>query len=109
VLLKVLDGTVRGDTKALCYRCRYATIVKGGGGELISCGEIYHNEGKDLMKIQPVYQCSSFDDKSMPSLGHMKSIAWELLPDKKSGKIGFQKPVRERAPITNPLSGEIEY
>jgi hypothetical protein len=106
MLLQVPGGTPKGDAKSLCLTCRNATIVTGTTKMLIDCEVLGSDNTKELVKIQPVHRCSGYDDKSMPSLTHMKDVAWELKPNKKTGKLGFQQPASKYIAIEDPFSGK---
>lgn len=86
VTIKVKNGTPQG-TETLCVTCRWAHIVKGFSvsQELIRC--------RALRKVPPVpfpvSECSSYDDKRLPSKWDMEKIAWVLLTKKAGRTIGF--------------------
>jgi len=86
VTIKVKDGTPQG-TETLCVTCRWARIVKGFrlSHEEIHCGWLSRNP---LMQI-PVSQCSTYDDKRLPSKRDMEQVAWILLTKKAGRTIGF--------------------
>lgn len=108
MLLQVPGGTPKGGAVSLCLSCRNATVVSGQRSNLISCAELSSNKERELQAIQPVFRCSSYDDKSKPSLSHMKFIAWELKPNKKTGKLGFQQPPDAHS-LINPFNGQDTY
>jgi hypothetical protein len=110
VLLKVINGTTKGDTVSLCYTCRNATVIKGPTNEIIDCSQLSEHLAKELRRIQPIHHCNYYDNKATPSLQHMNTIAWELLPDKKTGRIGFAPPKGKRdANVYNPVTGKQEW
>jgi hypothetical protein len=86
VTIKVKDGTPQG-TETLCVTCRWARIVKGfsASQEEIHCGWLRRNP---LVQF-PVSQCSTYDDKRLPSKCDMEKIAWILLTKKAGRTIGF--------------------
>ncbi len=106
MLLKVEGGTPKGGCKSLCASCRNATSIEGSTYRLISCTEISSVHDHRLNEMQPIVKCSSYDDKSMPSLSHMKDIAWELKPNKKTGRLGFHMPDRKNVAMYDPASGK---
>src|SRR5437762_11746161 len=79
VTIKVKDGTPQG-AETLCVTCRWARIVKGFSlsQEEIHCGWLWRNP---LVQF-PVSQCSTYDDKRLPSKCDMEKIAWILLTKK---------------------------
>jgi len=110
MLLKVEGGTPKGSSPSLCMTCRNATVIHGTKYTIIECSELSSAGSKQLMEIQPITRCSYYDDKSKPSLSHMTDIAWELKPNKKTGKLGFQMPEEKRHKVLfNPVAGRDEY
>jgi hypothetical protein len=86
VTIRVKDGTPQG-AETLCVSCRWAHIVKGFSASQVSVrctGVAFH----PLVKF-PVSQCSSYDDKRLPSKRDMEKIAWVLLTKKAGRTIGF--------------------
>jgi hypothetical protein len=86
VTIKVKDGTPEGG-QSLCTTCRWAHIVKGFGvsQEKIHCCWLAYNPPVPF----PVSQCSSYDDKRIPSKRDMEKIAWILMTKKAGRTIGF--------------------
>ncbi len=86
VTIKVKDGTPQG-TETLCVTCRWAHIVKGfsSSQKQIRCGWLAYNPPVKF----PVSQCSTYDDKRLPSKRDMEQIAWILLTKKAGRTIGF--------------------
>jgi hypothetical protein len=86
VTIKVKGGTPQG-TKTLCVTCRWAHIVKGfsTSQEQIRCRWL----SQDPFVPFPVSECSSYDDKRLPSKLDMEKIAWVLLTKKAGRTIGF--------------------
>jgi hypothetical protein len=86
VTIKVKDGTPQG-AETLCVTCRWAHIVKGFkvSQEEIHCGWLRRNPPVKF----PVSQCSTYDDKRLPSKCDMEKIAWILLTKKTGRTIGF--------------------
>jgi len=103
-MIKVHGGTPNHSQSSMCLSCRNATVTKGLTHTHIYCGALY----KMVTQIQPVLQCSSYDDRSQPSMSHMLSIAWKLEPNKKAGgALGFQPPKRrDYQPIFSPITGQ---
>ena len=86
VTIKVKDGTPEGG-QSLCTTCRWAHIVKGFGvsQEKIHCCWLAYDPPVPF----PVSQCSSYDDKRIPSKRDMEKIAWILMTKKAGRTIGF--------------------
>src|SRR6184192_4068015 len=86
VTIKVKDGTPQG-AETLCVTCRWARIVKGfsASQEEIHCGWRW----RDRLVQFPVSQCSTYDDKRLPSKCDMEKIAWILLTKQAGRTIGF--------------------
>jgi hypothetical protein len=93
VTIKVKDGTPQG-AETLCVTCRWARIVKGFSlsQEEIHCGWLRRNP---LVRFS-VSQCSTYDDKRLPSKCDMEKIAWILLTKKTGRAIGFVTAKRFR-------------
>jgi hypothetical protein len=87
VTIKVKGGTPAG-VQSLCTTCRWAHIVKGSSAsqKVVRCGRFYYDP-----RVIPfsVSECSSYDDKRIPSVGSMEQIAWILLTKKTGRHIGF--------------------
>ena len=86
VTIKVKDGTPEG-AQTLCVTCRWAHIVKGFSvsQEKIFCRWLMYDPPVQF----PVSQCSSYDDKRLPSKRDMEQTAWILLTKKAGRTIGF--------------------
>lgn len=86
VTIKIKDGTPQG-SETLCVTCRWAHIVKGfsASQEQIRCRWL----SQDPFVPFPVSECSSYDDKRLPSKCDMEKIAWVLLTKKAGRTIGF--------------------
>ena len=93
VAIKVKGGTPQG-AETLCRTCRWAHIVRGFGvsQERIHC----HWLADDPRVPFPVSQCTSYDDKRIPSRRDMEQIAWVLLTKGAGRTIGFVTPKRFR-------------
>jgi hypothetical protein len=94
VRIKVKDGTPEG-AESLCRTCRWAHIVKGFSvsQERVRCTRLAYNPPVPF----PVSQCSSYDDKRIPSKYDMEKIAWILLTKKAGRTIGFVSAKQFRA------------
>lgn len=104
-MIKVYGGTTKCES-SLCLSCRNATVVHGQTGVLIECSVLYRENGRIVAAMQPVVACSEYDDKARPSLSNMREIAWELTPNKKTGKLGFVSPdVKKIKTLTDPTTG----
>ena len=86
VTIRIKGGTPQG-VETLCVTCRWAHIVKGFGvsQEEIRCRFLMYDPPVQF----PVSQCSSYDDKRLPSKCDMEKIAWVLLTKKAGRTIGF--------------------
>lgn len=89
--LKIQKGTRSG--KRLCDSCAYGHIVRGEAEseEIIRCTYA------DAQIPIKVVECNTYQDKTVPSLGDMKSIAWMVRTDQTGHKIGFVSPEKWRA------------
>jgi hypothetical protein len=83
---KGVEGGTTGGAKSLCKSCRHAHVTKGlaESSETVTCHAF-------STRVMPpiITECNQYDDKSQTSLWDMKAIAWVLVNDKKTGKIGF--------------------
>ena len=86
VTIKIKDGTAQG-AETLCVTCRWAHIVKGFSPSQVQirCRWLY----RDLLVPFPVSECSSYEDKRLPSRWDMEQIAWVLLTKKAGRTVGF--------------------
>jgi hypothetical protein len=86
ITIKIKSGTPAG-AQTLCTTCRWAHIVKGfcASQERICCRWLTY----DPVVSFPVSECSSYDDKRIPSVRDMEQIAWILLTKKTGRHIGF--------------------
>jgi hypothetical protein len=86
VAIKIKGGTPQG-SETLCVTCRWAHIVKGyrASQEKIRCTWLADSPPVPF----PVSECSSYDDKRLPSKRDMEKIAWVLLTKKTGRTIGF--------------------
>jgi hypothetical protein len=89
VVTKVRNGTVRGDAD-ICRSCRYSLRTVGAHTQrmVVICNAV--NPSRTLR--EPVAVCSSFLDRTVPTLDEMNQIAWQLQTDKGGRKIGFLSP-----------------
>lgn len=86
VTIKIKGGTPQG-SETLCVTCRWAHIVKGFSLSQVQirCRWLHHDSPVPF----PVSECSSYDDKRLPSKCDMEKIAWVLLTKKAGRTIGF--------------------
>jgi hypothetical protein len=91
-LLKVLDGTPRGDAPFLCKSCQFSVCIKGAEGqEYIKCNVLTNTI------TFKVIECNNYLSKKDPSLGAMESIAWVVVT-KGTRVMGFERLIdRQRA------------
>lgn len=85
--IRVIGGTVENHSQSLCQTCRNGMITKGPAesSERVRCECL----AADPVMPQPIVSCTSYDDKSRPSLHDMRSIAWILRTDQSGKAIGF--------------------
>jgi len=87
--------TMRGgtaiSTENLCRSCRSATIAKGHAvsEELVKCEQFG-------MLRYPIAECTDYVDKDRTSINAMRETAWVILPDKRTGDLGFVTPAMVR-------------
>lgn len=86
VTVKIKNGTPEG-VDSLCVTCRWGHIVKGfrASEEIVRCRWLSYDPPMQF----PVSQCSSYDDRRLPSKCDMEKIAWILLTKKAGRSIGF--------------------
>jgi hypothetical protein len=87
VTFKIKGGTTSDQTTSLCLSCRSATIISGPrlADRIIACSQLEKNDRITFV----VTSCTSYSDKSLPSLYHMEDIAWILRSDPKRKQVGF--------------------
>jgi len=85
-LRKVHGGTPNHSAPMLCGTCEHAQTIRG----LRSSEFNVHCDWFQKWIPWPVYQCSQYADKRLPSLRDMKDTAWILLSDERRGReVGF--------------------
>jgi hypothetical protein len=86
--IKVKDGTPVGNY-SICNTCSWGLVMKGfrTSEELVYCMRPY----PDVIVPFPVRECSSYDDKTLPSKEDMEKTAWILLSKQINRKVGFVK------------------
>lgn len=82
-MIKVKGGT-RPDGPSICSGCRRSVTMLGAAD---SDEKVYCHEIGEFLKTR-VVQCSSFEDKSKPTLYDMRDAAL-ILVMKKNREIGF--------------------
>jgi hypothetical protein len=89
VTMKINGGTQQG-SESLCVTCRWAHIVRGfsASEHQVFCRSLYRHPPVRFL----VSQCSSYDDRRLPSKWDMEKIAWVLLTKKAGRSIGFVTP-----------------
>ena len=82
-----MRGGTAVSTENLCRTCRSATIARGHAvsEELVKC-EVFG------MLRYPIAECTDYVDKDQTSLNMMRETAWVILPDKRTGDLGFVTP-----------------
>ena len=86
VTIKIKGGTPQG-SETLCVTCRWAHIVKGFNASQTQIRCTWIADGPPVPF--PVSECSSYEDKRLPSKRDMEKIAWVLLTKKAGRTIGF--------------------
>jgi len=88
VRIKILGGTVKHGDTSLCLTCRHATVVIGTRlrEEVVDCAMLA--QGRSRISFA-VTSCSSYSNKTLPSLREMEEIAWVLKTDPQRKSIGF--------------------
>jgi hypothetical protein len=83
--LKVLHGTRSSHAPRLCDTCHSGVVRRGASDsdEHIHCRM---TEGEIRTYV---VECSTYSDRTQPSLWDMQQIAWVLRTDSKRQKIGF--------------------
>ena len=86
----VEGGTPFGDP--LCPTCRWFQEIKGQSLTQISMNCSYLSKP---LKFR-AYECSQYSDKRYPHVNDMTQIAWMLVTDVKTKKIGFMSAAEWR-------------
>jgi hypothetical protein len=87
VRFKIQGGTTSDQNTTLCLSCRSATIIDGPrqSDQIIACRLLGDDDRVNFV----VTSCTSYSDKTLPSLYHMEDIAWILRSDPKRKQMGF--------------------
>ena len=91
--IKVQGGTIDHGQRSLCETCRWSTIIRGPklGDQIVECSRLsFENQRVPF----PVTSCSSYGDRSRPSLREMEEIAWILRSDPLRNQVGFIRSSR---------------
>lgn len=103
---KVIGGTPLIHSVSRCTTCRNAMTIKGisVSDSRVYCRMLSQNP---VQVRQPVYECSQYDDKRVPSRYDMEQIAWVLVTNKMGRAIGFvsAEEFRNRVGIPGPPVG----
>ena len=85
--VKIHQGTGRLTGESLCKSCANAAIIE----EHINCQVVHPG----IWIRKPVFNCTGYYNKALPSIRSMESIAWEL---RTSGgrKLGFAPPKKRQ-------------
>lgn len=92
--LKFATGATASHAEgSLCLSCRNGQSIRGQGinEEIVHCTHL-----GERVRFR-VTECSSYDDRSKPTLRAMSQIAWQVSSDKKTKQIGFLTPQEFRA------------
>jgi hypothetical protein len=95
---KVKGGTLRGGL-SLCVTCRAAHNVTGMNNQYLTICRI--GPGPGFVVKFPVAECSSYDDKRIPSVWDMEKIAWEVR-SRNRGPVGFKDEGRSLEVVISP-------
>lgn len=87
LLIKIERGT-RSDNIRLCDTCSNGQVMRGPA----ESEEVVYCHYLDKPITLQVVECTNYQDKSKPTLGEMKTIAWMLRTDRTGHKIGFASP-----------------
>ena len=88
-LRKVYNGTPVGN-ESCCDTCVSARIIQGyaESERLVFCTATYPR----IQITFKVMQCSSYEDRRLPTYGEMQTIAWQLRTKSAGHEAGFVKP-----------------
>ena len=86
VTIRVRGGTPE-EGSSLCVSCRWGTVRSGyRAAEAETCCRRVEHSPRVPFKV---HECSSYDDRRIPSLCYMEKIGWVLLTKSASRSIGF--------------------
>jgi hypothetical protein len=89
-LRKVYGGDPDTSVTSLCMTCRNGMRTVGTSSVDV---KVHCRMFDKPIQMAFVSECSSYDDKRLPSLYDMRQIAWVLETDRKAQKtIGFRPP-----------------
>lgn len=87
IKLRIEQGTGRLTGRPLCFSCSHAAVREGD----ITC----HYYSDTVVVRKAIFNCSVYNNKSIPSLHDMREIAWTLGTNKGGKSIGFKPPNRK--------------
>lgn len=91
--IKIHQGTGRLTGQPLCRSCANALIIEDN----IHCQAVH----PAFWVKKPVFNCTGYHNKSLPSIRSMEFIAWELKTDG-GRKMGFTPPSKKRGEFDAP-------
>lgn len=88
-LRKVYGGTPVGN-ESRCDTCVYARIIQGyaESERLLLCAAVHPR----LQITFKVMECTNYEDRRLPTLGDMETIAWQFRSKSAGHVAGFLKP-----------------
>ena len=97
--IKIHDGTPLGSDSNLCQSCRASRIVRGRtlDEEIVFCDAMAMSPVRITFKVT---DCSSYDDRRLPTYAQLAHQAWILAPATRRRPAGFVRaanlPAAER-------------
>ena len=97
--IKIYGGTPRDCQSNLCESCRASRIVRGRGldEEIVFCDAMAMSPVRITFKVT---DCSSYDDRRLPTYAQLAHQAWILAPATRRRPAGFVRaadlPAAER-------------
>jgi hypothetical protein len=104
----IRGGTISGDP--MCITCRHRVHLQGirDSQEESYCGA-FGRPPKRLTFL--AYECSVYDDKRLPSRYDMEQIAWILMSDVQTKRIGFvsAEELRKRGIYPDSVPAQVGF
>ena len=107
--IKIYGGTPRDSQSNLCESCRASRIVRGRGldEEIVFCDAMAMSPVRITFKVA---DCSSYDDRRIPTYAQLAHQAWILAPATRRRPAGFVRaadlPAAERYKFLRELEEE---
>ena len=89
-MIKIYGGTPDHSAPSLCKRCRESQIITERKTNRVR--QLCHSHGNPIEIHGEVADCTSFDDKNLPSMWQMEKVAWRFSVDDKRKTAGFLTP-----------------